>query len=178
VSDATASNTDIPQLLSPRGQFARIDRCVWKSVTLADTEANGLHMQDTRIENSDLANINLTGCSLERVEFLSTRLTGATCAEARFKSLLFRECKLDFAFLRMTRLQQCVFEQCNLTDADFYGADLSGAPSSANAISAGPTSHKPNSPAPTSADAGWTAFAAHPPPWPVSSSARIRLPCS
>jgi uncharacterized protein YjbI with pentapeptide repeats len=83
-------------------------------------------MQDTRIENSDLANIVLTGSILERVEIISTRFTGATCAEAQLKSVLFRECKLDFAQLRMSRLQQCVFEKCNLTDADFYGADLSG----------------------------------------------------
>jgi uncharacterized protein YjbI with pentapeptide repeats len=126
VSDATVSNTALPQLLSPRGQAARIDRCIWNSVTLADPKANGLRMQDARIENSDLASINLTGGSLERVEVLSTRLTGATCAEAQLKSVLFRECKLDFAFLRMTRLHLCVFESCNLTDADFYGADLSG----------------------------------------------------
>jgi uncharacterized protein YjbI with pentapeptide repeats len=127
VIDATASDTALPPLLSPRGQATRIDRNIWTSVTLADPKANGLRMQDTRIENSDLANIVLTGSILERVEIISTRLTGATCAEAQFKSVLFKECKLDFAHLRMTRLRQCVFENCNLTDADFYGADLSGA---------------------------------------------------
>ena len=126
VSDATASNTTLPPLLSPRGQPVQIDRCVWSSVTLSDPKAHGLHMHDVRIENSDLANITLTGSSFERVEITSTRLTGATCTEAQLKSVLFRECKLDFALLRMSRLQQCVFEKCNLTDADFYGADLSG----------------------------------------------------
>ena len=126
VSDATASDTTLPPLHSPRGQPIRVDRCVWGSVTLADPKAHGLRMQDARIENSDLANVVLTGSSFERVEITSTRLTGATCTEAQLKSVLFRECKLDFTLLRMARLQQCVFEKCNLTDADFYGADLSG----------------------------------------------------
>jgi uncharacterized protein YjbI with pentapeptide repeats len=126
ISDATATDTTLPPLLSPRGQPTRIDRCVWTSVTLADPKANGMHMQDARIENSDLANIVLTGSSLDRIEITSTRLTGATCTEAQLKSVLFKECKLDFALLRMAQLQQCVFENCNLTDADFYGADLAG----------------------------------------------------
>jgi uncharacterized protein YjbI with pentapeptide repeats len=126
VKDATASNIAIPSLQSPRGQPVQIDRCLWNSVTLADPNAHGLHLHDARIENSDLANIILTGTSLERVEIISTRLTGATCTEAKLKSVLFRECKMDFALLRMGRLQQCVFENCNLTDADFYGADLTG----------------------------------------------------
>jgi uncharacterized protein YjbI with pentapeptide repeats len=60
------------------------------------------------------------------VEIVSTRLTGATCNESQFKSVLFQECKLDLAMFRMARLQQCVFESCNLAEADFYGADLSG----------------------------------------------------
>ncbi len=127
VTDATASDIALPPLHSQRGQPIRVDRCVWSSVTLADPKAHGLRMQDARIENSDLANVVLTGSSFERVEITSTRLTGATCTEAQLKSVLFKECKLDLALLRMARLQQCVFEKCILTDADFYGADLSGA---------------------------------------------------
>ena len=126
VSDATASDTTIPPLNSPRGQSVRIDRCVWTSVILADPKAHGLYLRDARIENSDLANVDFKGSSLERVEITSTRLTGATFTDAHLKSVLFKECKLDLAFLRMARLRQCVFENCNLADADFYGADLSG----------------------------------------------------
>ncbi|HMH14510.1 MAG TPA: pentapeptide repeat-containing protein [Edaphobacter sp.] len=126
VSDATASDTTIPPLYSLRGQSVRIDRCVWTSVTLADPKAHGLHLHDARIENSDLANIDLKSGSLDRVEITSTRLTGATFTDAHLKNVLFKECKLDLAFFRMARLQQCIFEKCNLADADFYGADLSG----------------------------------------------------
>jgi uncharacterized protein YjbI with pentapeptide repeats len=126
-SDAKASGVALPSLVSPRGQAARIDRCWLRSVTLADTNARGMQMRDVRVEESDLASLVLRGGLVERVEIVSTRLTGATFIEAQLKSVLFRECKMDFALLRMARLQQCVFERCNLSDADFYGADLSGA---------------------------------------------------
>jgi uncharacterized protein YjbI with pentapeptide repeats len=126
VADATATDTILPPLLSPRGQPATIDRCVWRSVTLCDPGAQRLRMRDARIEKSDLANINLTNSSFERVEIASTRLTGATCNEAQWNSVLFQECKLNLALLRMARLEHCVFEHCNLTETDFYAADLSG----------------------------------------------------
>jgi uncharacterized protein YjbI with pentapeptide repeats len=127
VADATATDTILPPLLSPRGQPVTIDGCILRSVALADPKAQRMRMRDIRIENSDLANIDLTGSLLERVEILSTRLTGAKCNEAQFRNVLFQECKLDLAMLRMAKLEQCVFENCNLTEADFYAADLSGA---------------------------------------------------
>ena len=126
VSDAAASDIALPPLLSPRGQPARIDRCLLNSVSLADPKAHGLHLHDSRIESSDLANADLKASSIERVEFISTRFTGAIFTDAQLKSVLFKDCKMDLALLRMARLQHCVFENCNLTDADFYNADLSG----------------------------------------------------
>jgi uncharacterized protein YjbI with pentapeptide repeats len=124
--DAIASSAMLPSLQSPRGQPVRIDRCCLRTVTLSDPKAQRLRVQDSRIESSDLANIDLTGSSFDRVEIVSTRMTGATFIEAQLKNVLFQECKMDLSLLRMARLQQCVFERCNLTEADFYGADLSG----------------------------------------------------
>ncbi|ADW67136.1 pentapeptide repeat-containing protein [Granulicella tundricola] len=126
VHDALAADTTLPPFVSPRGQSARLDRCLWRNVTLTAPNARGLRLYDTQIEGSDLANLDLTGGHLERVEITGTRLTGATFTEAQLKSVLFRECKLDLAFFRMARLQHCVFERCNLTDADLYNADLTG----------------------------------------------------
>jgi uncharacterized protein YjbI with pentapeptide repeats len=125
-SDATATNALLPALISPRGQPARIDRCLLRTVSLSNLKAQRLHLHDSRIESSDLANLDLAGGSLERVEIVATRLTGATFTEAQLKSVLFEECKLDFALFRMARLEQSVFERCNLSDADFYATDLSG----------------------------------------------------
>jgi uncharacterized protein YjbI with pentapeptide repeats len=123
--DALVSETALPSLLSPRGQSVAVDRCVWRRVTLADPKAQRLRVRDALIENSDLANIDLTGGLLERVEITATRLTGAIYTEAKLKSVLFRECKMDFSLMSMAKLENCIFESCNITDADFYEADLS-----------------------------------------------------
>jgi uncharacterized protein YjbI with pentapeptide repeats len=125
VKEALAVDVVLPSLLSPRGQFLRLEKCVLRNATLSDTKAQGLRARDCMVEDSDLANIDLTGSLLERVEICATRLTGAACAEARFKSVLFRECKLDLSSMRMATLESCVFENCNLAEADFYSADLS-----------------------------------------------------
>jgi uncharacterized protein YjbI with pentapeptide repeats len=127
VHDALAADMALPPLLSPRGQAASIEGCIWRSVTLSDPKAQRLRLRDVRIETSDFANIDMTGAALERVEFLATRLTGAICSEGQWKSVLLQECKLDFALFRMARLEQCVFEKTNLAEADFYGANLTGA---------------------------------------------------
>ncbi len=127
VHDALAADMALPPLLSPRGQAASIEGCIWRSITLSDPKAQRLHLRDVRVDTSDLANMDMTGAALERVEFLATRLTGALCSETRWKSVLFQECKLDFALFRMASFEQCVFEKCNLAEADFYGANLTGA---------------------------------------------------
>jgi uncharacterized protein YjbI with pentapeptide repeats len=126
IHDAVATDTALPPFLSPRGQSVSIEGCRLHGITLSDPGAQRLRMRDARIGDSDLANINLTGSVLERVEIESTRLTGAICNEAQWSSVLFRECKLNLALLRMARLEHCVFEHCNLIEADFYAADLSG----------------------------------------------------
>jgi uncharacterized protein YjbI with pentapeptide repeats len=123
--NAIVEERALPSLLSPRGQPAVLDRCVWRRVTLSDPNARRLHVRDSLIESCDLGNIDLTGSLCERVEVTATRLTGATYSEARLKSVLFRECKMDFALMRMAKFENCIFENCNLTDADFYDADLS-----------------------------------------------------
>ena len=127
VHDAVAAEMALPALVSPRGQSATIEGCIWRSVTLSNPKAQRLRLRDARIEKSDLANIEVSGAAWERVELVATRLTGATCNESQLKSVLFQECKLDFALFRMASLEHCVFEKCNLTEADFYGANLTGA---------------------------------------------------
>jgi uncharacterized protein YjbI with pentapeptide repeats len=78
VADAIARDLALPSLSAPRGEPVRVARCVWRNVTAADANARGLQLQDVIIESSDLANLNLSGGKLERVEIKSTRLTGTT----------------------------------------------------------------------------------------------------
>ncbi len=117
---------ELPPLESAREQRVSILGSLLDGVTLASPRASRLLLSDVRIQNSDLANVEWPASTFERVEILSTRLTGAVCNEARWRSVLFRDCKLDLAVLRMAALDACVFEQCNLSQADFYEADLTG----------------------------------------------------
>jgi uncharacterized protein YjbI with pentapeptide repeats len=117
----------LPSLHSARDQRVSIIGCGLKNVSLADTNARRLLLSDVRIENSDLANIDCTASTFERVEIIGTRLTGAISNESQWKSVLFRECRMDLSMMRMTAMQDCVFEDCTLAQADLYAADLTGA---------------------------------------------------
>src|ERR1700722_11912983 len=71
IHDALLTDTALPPLLSPRGQSVSIEGCRLRGVTLSDPSAQRLRMRDAHVEDSDLANINLTGSVLERVEIRS-----------------------------------------------------------------------------------------------------------
>ena len=127
VYDAQLSGGKLPPLQSAREQRGAIMGSVLQGVSLADTGARRLLLNDVRIEGSDLANIDLSYSTFERVEIVATRLTGAICNEAQWKSVLFRECRLELAMVRMATMKDCVFEDCDLRQVDFYAADLTGA---------------------------------------------------
>jgi uncharacterized protein YjbI with pentapeptide repeats len=126
VYDAQLSGGKPGPLQSARDQRVSIMGSVLQGVSLADTGARRFLLNDVRIEASDLANIDLSSSTFERVEILATRLTGAVCNEAQWKSVLFRDCRLELAMARMATLQHCVFEDCDLRQVDFYAADLTG----------------------------------------------------
>jgi uncharacterized protein YjbI with pentapeptide repeats len=127
VYDARFSGGQLPPLRSTRDQRVCVIGCALENVSLSDTNARQLLLSDVRIEGSDLANIDCSAGTFERVEIIRARLTGAIWNEAKWKSVLFRECRMDLAMARMAVTQDCVFEDCNLTQADFYAADLTGA---------------------------------------------------
>jgi uncharacterized protein YjbI with pentapeptide repeats len=127
VYDAHLSGGRLPLLHSVRDQRVSLIGCALQNVSLTDTNARRLLLSDVRIENSDLANIDCSASNFERVEIIGTRLTGALWNEAQWKSVLFRECRMDLVMARMATMQDCVFEDCNLTQADFYAADMAGA---------------------------------------------------
>ena len=126
VTDARVAGVTLKSLCSDENEPARLNGCLLDDVKLLDPQAHGMRMQDVRWRNCDLAQWDLRGGVLERVEIVNARLTGVTMTEVRLRSVLFRDCKLNFALFRMAKLELCTFEDCNLTDADFYAADLTG----------------------------------------------------
>jgi uncharacterized protein YjbI with pentapeptide repeats len=125
--DARLSGGQLPPLHGARDQRVSLTGCALQNVSLADTNARRLFLSDVCIQCSDLANIDCSASTFERIEIIGTRLTGAIWNEAQWKSVLFRECRMDLAMARMAVMQDCVFEDCNLTQADLYAADLTGA---------------------------------------------------
>src|ERR1700761_5250888 len=73
VRNAIVEESALPSLLSPRGQAAAVERCVWRRVTLSDPNARRLRVRDSLIQNCDLGNMDLTGGLWERVEITATR---------------------------------------------------------------------------------------------------------
>jgi uncharacterized protein YjbI with pentapeptide repeats len=52
-------------------------------------------------------------------------LTGAELAESALTDVVFAECRLDLAGLRMAKLERVVFRDCRMAECDFYEASLS-----------------------------------------------------
>ena len=123
VCDAMLEGGALPSLDPGRGDPVKLYRCLIKGANAEagkeDRKARGLRAQDCVIEACDLANVDWTGSAWERVEFISTRLTGALWTEAKLKHVLFRQSKLDLALFRMASLAHCEWEGCNLIEADF-----------------------------------------------------------
>ena len=79
---------------------------------------------DVVVGDLDWANRQARGLVARRVELHRCRLTGAELAEAMLTDVVFVECRLDLAGLRMAKLDRVVFRDCRMTECDFYEASL------------------------------------------------------
>jgi uncharacterized protein YjbI with pentapeptide repeats len=79
---------------------------------------------DAVVEDADWANRRAPRLSALRVELRRVRLTGVELAEATLRDVVFDECRLDLAGLRLAKLERVVFRDCRLEEADLYGAQL------------------------------------------------------
>jgi len=79
---------------------------------------------DVVVVDPDWANVRAPRVSLERLEIRRARLTGAELAEARFRDVVFEECRIDLAGLRNAQLERVVFRDCRMSECELYGASL------------------------------------------------------
>lgn len=79
---------------------------------------------DAVVGDLDWANRRTRGLVARRAELQRCRLTGAELAEAVLTDVVFVECRLDLAGLRMARLERVVFRDCRMAECDFYEASL------------------------------------------------------
>jgi len=152
VHDALVADMALPPLVSPRGQAASIEGCIWRSITLSDPKAQRLRLRDARIESSDLANIDMAAAALERVEFLATRSPALYAAKRNGRACCFRSASStsrSFAW----RASSTASLKSATSPKRISMAPISPAQSSAGAISAASISPTRRSPTPTSATA-------------------------
>ncbi|HBN08628.1 MAG TPA: pentapeptide repeat-containing protein [Cyanobacteria bacterium UBA8530] len=102
-------------------EFLLIERSVFSG-----TSFRRLKLRDARLLKCDLSNADWSYAAFDRVEFLEGRLTGLKAIEAKFRDILFAECKADLALFRYASFRDVRFDECNLREADFLGADLRG----------------------------------------------------
>jgi uncharacterized protein YjbI with pentapeptide repeats len=79
---------------------------------------------DAVVSDVDWANRQARGLAARRLELHRCRLTGVELAEAALTDVVFVECRLDLAGLRMAKLERVVFRDCRMTECDFYEASL------------------------------------------------------
>lgn len=108
------------------GASLRVENSVLERVCLAECRFGSLMMRDVRLVNCDLANLQIRGWALTRVEFIDCRMTGLTAAETEALDVLAREGDLRYSQFRDSRFRSTEFDGCNLEEADFQGTDLTG----------------------------------------------------
>jgi uncharacterized protein YjbI with pentapeptide repeats len=94
---------------------------VLTEVDLSGAKLDGLDLEDGSLKACNLANLRSRGCTLDRVEIETSRLTGAMLVEPRLMDVLFRDCPIDLSSFRFGRLSRVRFERCRLSEADFQG---------------------------------------------------------
>ena len=94
------------------------------NVALAGSQLEALRLDDCRIANSSLANVNARGAGFMRVLVIAGRLTGLHLPESRLQDITFAGCRIDLASFGFSTLTRVTFDDCVLRQTDFLEAEL------------------------------------------------------
>ena len=103
-----------------------LEQAVCRRVYLNETSLRGSQCIDVRFDACALLNAGWEKMHFQRVEYLSSRLTGLWLIEARLENTLVYRCQADFALFWSARFRDVRFEECQLQETSFEGADLTG----------------------------------------------------
>ena len=105
-----------------------------KRVSISDSRIVKTDLSQVTLSRFDVLNTEFIGCSFTASKFPhsswhTTLIEGARCSgmqvtESVLKNITYRNCKLELANFRFTRLENIIFEDCVLDDVDFYSAQL------------------------------------------------------
>ena len=115
--------TDWPVYAEAAWQF---DGCRLASCSFGGQESNlaKVKIWDTTLTRCDLSAARALEAGLVRASLGDCRATGLQLGGGTLKDVSFKNCKLDMASFRLTKLERVRFEDCVLDDADFNEAHL------------------------------------------------------
>ncbi|WP_138500470.1 pentapeptide repeat-containing protein [Nostoc sp. PA-18-2419] len=100
-------------------QYAYFD-----NVKIINTYFKRLSLQDVRITKSDFANTQWEEGSLNRIEFINSRLLGFKAIKCRLKNVVFQECQGQFSQFTFSKFDNIIFNNCNLENSTFLETSL------------------------------------------------------
>ncbi|MCF2149252.1 pentapeptide repeat-containing protein [Desmonostoc muscorum LEGE 12446] len=95
-------------------QYAYFD-----NVKTINTYFKRLSLQDVIITKSDLANTEWEEGSLNRIEFINSRLLGFKAIKSRLRNVIFKGCQGQLSQFTFSKFDNVIFDNCNLEDSTF-----------------------------------------------------------
>jgi uncharacterized protein YjbI with pentapeptide repeats len=103
-----------------------LQRARLQDIEMVGSKLKFLRLIDARLDHCDLANIDWSQSTFDRIELVNCRMTGGSFIDSEIKDVSFEDCKIDLAQFRVSAFKDCRFLNCNLREADFYEANLEG----------------------------------------------------
>jgi len=103
-----------------------IQRARLQDIEMVGSKLKFLRLIDVRLDHCDLANVDWSQSTFNRIELANCRMTGVRFTDSEIRDVSFEDCKIDLAQFRVCAFKDCRFLNCNLREADFYEANLEG----------------------------------------------------
>jgi len=122
-TDIILSNRNLAGRTAPR---LTLQRSRFQDIEMVGSKLKFLRLIDARLDHCDLANVDWSQSTFNRIELVNCRMTGGSFIDSEIKDASFQDCKIDLAQFRVCAFKDCRFLNCNLREADFYEANLEG----------------------------------------------------
>jgi len=122
-TDVILSNRNLAGRTAPR---LTLQRARLQDIEIVESKFKFLRMIDALLSHCDLANVDWSQSTFNRIQFVNCRMTGGKFIDSEIKDVSFEDCKIDLAQFRVCAFKDCRFLNCNLREADFYEANLEG----------------------------------------------------
>lgn len=101
-----------------------MEEVYFERAQLQEAKMPKIAANDLVVNKCDFSAARFSDGSINRAEFLHTRLTGWDISNGVLKDVLFSECKIDMANFRYAKLKNIKFVDCQLQNADFINSNL------------------------------------------------------